>query len=78
MMEAYDNYTPENCGCLLLVNDSNCRMCNVHGRQDRDGSWCNEVYWWVIGMYMHHAWLTHIHTSPILALTTVSIVTPVQ
>ena len=24
-----------------------------------DGSRCNEVYWWVIGTYMHHAWLTH-------------------
>ena len=48
------------------------KFCNYkkHGGQDRDGSRCNEVYWWVIGTYMHHAWLTHTfhHTSPILSL----------
>ena len=27
------------------------------GGQDRDGSQCNEVYWWVIGIYIEHVWL---------------------
>ena len=47
-----------------LVNEKilrivECVIYKKHGGQDRDCSRCNEVYWWVIGTYMHHAWLTH-------------------